>query len=170
MRTSGLLYGLVAGFFVWACQGKPQNSTQTDAKATSDSAELVVADKYADKYDCMHCGMPSMDFPQWQVKAYTKEGQEGWFCSPKCMFLTVQHPKQPRYFASIQVTEYYELEKIDAHKAFYVIGGDVLGPMGHDLVPLASQEAAQEYLKDHAGKKIYRYEEVTAAVLKASLQ
>jgi nitrous oxide reductase accessory protein NosL len=33
--------------------------------------------------------------------------------------------------------------------------------MGHELVPLATEEDAQEFLRDHAGKRILRFDEVT---------
>jgi hypothetical protein len=63
------------------------------------------------------------------------------------------------------VTEYYGLRRIAARQAWYVIGSDVLGPMGHELIPLATPEDADEFLRDHAGKRILRFEEVTAALL-----
>jgi nitrous oxide reductase accessory protein NosL len=47
-----------------------------------------------------------------------------------------------------------------------VIGSDTLGPMGHELVPLASEEDAQEFLKDHQGTRILRFGEVTAELLR----
>ena len=33
--------------------------------------------------------------------------------------------------------------------------------MGHELVPLASEADAQEFLRDHAGKGILRFDAVT---------
>ena len=32
--------------------------------------------------------------------------------------------------------EYYSLTRIDARAAWYVIGSGVVGPMGHELIPL----------------------------------
>lgn len=45
--------------------------------------------------------------------------------------------------AGIYVTDFYNLERIDARKAYFVVGSDVLGPMGHELVPLASKADAE---------------------------
>jgi nitrous oxide reductase accessory protein NosL len=67
--------------------------------------------------------------------------------------------------ALIEVTEFYGLTKTDGRKAFFVIGSDVLGPMGHELVPLASREDAQDFLKDHKGTRILGFDEVTPAVV-----
>lgn len=73
--------------------------------------------------------------------------------------------KTAAMMTAIYVTDYYEVELIDAKSAFYVIGSDVLGPMGHELLPFKGREAAQEFLEDHAGKSILRFEEVTQAIV-----
>ncbi|MET0049673.1 MAG: nitrous oxide reductase accessory protein NosL, partial [Candidatus Thiodiazotropha sp.] len=54
---------------------------------------------------------------------------------------------------------------IDARQAWYVIGSDVLGPMGHELIPLETQADAEEFLKDHQGVAILRYADVTLELL-----
>lgn len=56
---------------------------------------------------------------------------------------------------------------IDAKSAFYVLGSDVLGPMGHELLPFKDRESAQEFLEDHKGKSIIRYQDVTPAVIES---
>ena len=63
------------------------------------------------------------------------------------------------------MTDYSGLTRIDAHAAWYVIGSDVLGPMGHELVPLATQAEAEDFLRDHKGRKIVRFADVTPALL-----
>jgi nitrous oxide reductase accessory protein NosL len=67
--------------------------------------------------------------------------------------------------AGIHVTEFYGLNKIDARKAFYVTGSDVLGPMGHEFVPLASRADAEEFLKDHKGRQIVTFDQVDSALV-----
>jgi nitrous oxide reductase accessory protein NosL len=59
------------------------------------------------------------------------------------------------------VTDFYNLERMDARKAFYVTGSDVLGPMGHEFVPLATKEDAADFLKEHKGRKILTFDQVT---------
>jgi copper chaperone NosL len=41
-----------------------------------------------------------------------------------------------------------------------VIGSEVTGPMGHELIPLASRADAEEFLRDHQGRRILRFNEV----------
>jgi nitrous oxide reductase accessory protein NosL len=37
--------------------------------------------------------------------------------------------------------------------------------MGKELIPFEKETEASEFLKDHQGKSILRYQEITAAVL-----
>lgn len=60
----------------------------------------------------------------------------------------------------IYVTDFYNLERIDARQAIFVIGSDVLGPMGHELVPLASKADAHDFMKDHKGKRVLSFDMV----------
>jgi nitrous oxide reductase accessory protein NosL len=62
------------------------------------------------------------------------------------------------------VTEYYGLSRVDARDAWYVVGSDLLGPMGHELIPFDSRAAAEEFMRDHDGRRILRFEEVTETV------
>jgi nitrous oxide reductase accessory protein NosL len=67
---------------------------------------------------------------------------------------------------SIQVKDYYGLKHVDARSAHYVLGSDVLGPMGKELVPFAGEASAREFLKDHHGKKLLLFQDITPIVLK----
>ena len=68
--------------------------------------------------------------------------------------------------AAIAVTDYYGLARSDAHSAWYVIGSDTLGPMGHELIPLVTEEDAQGFLADHAGRRILRFGDVTPDLIR----
>jgi nitrous oxide reductase accessory protein NosL len=65
------------------------------------------------------------------------------------------------------VTSYYDRKLIRARDAFFVIGSDVLGPMGPELIPLASREAAEEFQRDHGGSAILAFDDVTAELMSA---
>jgi nitrous oxide reductase accessory protein NosL len=49
---------------------------------------------------------------------------------------------------------------IDGTKAYYVIGSDTYGPMGHELIPFKDLSDAKNFLKDHKGKKILKFQEI----------
>ena len=61
----------------------------------------------------------------------------------------------------ILVTDYYSQRGIDGKKAYYVLGSDVFGPMGHELIPFESLREAKTFKSDHRGKRILRFEEIT---------
>ena len=64
------------------------------------------------------------------------------------------------------VTAYYSTEMIDARAALYVIGSDVLGPMGHELIPHPDMYDARAFMKDHRGRAIVRFEDIDMRMLK----
>ena len=67
---------------------------------------------------------------------------------------------------NIIVTDYYTQKPIDAKKAYYVVGSDVNGPMGEELIPFTSLNSAKTFLQDHHGKKIIKFNEITPDYLK----
>lgn len=121
---------------------------------------------------CPVCGMFVAKYPEWIGTVLYQDDHAHHFDGAKDLFkYLLDLPRwapghEAANIASIGVTEYYGLTRIDAHTAWYVIGSDVLGPMGHELIPLETEEDAKEFLKDHAGKRILRFDEVTLPLLK----
>jgi nitrous oxide reductase accessory protein NosL len=110
-------------------------------------------------------------YPDWIATVVYKDGHAHHFDGAKDMFKYLfDLPKwapnhQKENIDRIGVTEYYGLTRIDAKAAYYVIGSDVLGPMGHELVPLETLEDAKEFLNDHQGKRILRFDQVEAELM-----
>jgi nitrous oxide reductase accessory protein NosL len=117
---------------------------------------------------CPVCGMLVSKYPHWVATVVWKDGHAHHFDGAKDLFkylldLPTYAPGHKREQAvAIAVTDFYNLAKVDAREAWYVIGSDVLGPMGHELVPLSSRADADEFMKDHKGKRVLRFAEVTA--------
>ena len=124
---------------------------------------------------CLTCGMFPHKYPQWAAQVHWSDGTRNYFDGCKCMFRALQDMKKhapgktSADIAAVYVTNYYTSKPIDGTAAFYVIGSDVLGPMGRELIPFATEDDAKEFLKDHKGKKILRFPEITPAVLKPLL-
>ena len=55
---------------------------------------------------------------------------------------------------------------IEAQKAFYVIGSDVYGPMGKELIPFEKLEDAKEFLYDHRGEEILKFHDIDENIMK----
>jgi nitrous oxide reductase accessory protein NosL len=60
----------------------------------------------------------------------------------------------------IKVTDFYTLKGIDAKEAFYVLGSDIYGPMGRELIPFINLEDARTFKKDHEGTAIIGFKEI----------
>ena len=129
-----------------------------------------VAIKKSDK--CPVCGMFVSGYKNWMSEIIFADGTYAVFDGPKDMFRYYLNIKKynPAKTASdisrIYITEYYSTEFTDAREVFFVQGSDVNGPMGAELVPIASETAAKEFLKDHKGKKVLKFNEVTGETLK----
>jgi nitrous oxide reductase accessory protein NosL len=124
----------------------------------------------ADK--CPVCGMFVVKYPAWVAGVTFADGSRAFFDGAKDLFKFLADPGRwapGRARADVRstfVTDYYDLVQLDARAAFYVVGSDTYGPMGEELVPLASRSDAEEFLRDHAGKRIVRFDEVTPELLR----
>lgn len=120
---------------------------------------------------CPVCGMFVAPYPYWIATVLWRDGKAVHFDGAKDFFKYLQDLKKyepGRALAEINamgVTDYYATGRIDAAQAYYVIGSDVLGPMGHELVPHDTQAEAKEFMADHSGKRVLRFAEVTQAML-----
>ncbi len=120
---------------------------------------------------CPVCGMFVAPYPDWVATVLYQDGTYHHFDGAKDLFIYLLDMKKwaPGRNAvtiqSISVKEYYSLNKIDARAAYYVIGSDVLGPMGHELIPLKTLEDAKEFMRDHKGHKIYIFNDIGSNIL-----
>jgi len=128
--------------------------------------------KLTREHACRVCGMIIVDFPGAKAQIHYKNGQYDLFCSTLDMFLFYLQPDRPGNIRAIYVNdmgkadwEHPEDYWIDAKTAYYVYGGDVMGPMGEALVPFSSLSDAEEYIKRHGGR-ILRFNEINQDILK----
>jgi nitrous oxide reductase accessory protein NosL len=136
-----------------------------------ESAEMgPVAPKPTDK--CPVCGMFVTKYPDWVAQAIHRDGAYVVFDGAKDMFKylldlrTYAPGRTAADIARLYVTDYYSLTLVDGRGAWYVIGSDILGPMGRELIPVAAEKEARQFMADHKGKRLLRFAEVTADVLK----
>lgn len=122
---------------------------------------------------CPVCGMFVYKYPKWVAQMVFQDGASYFYDGAKDMFK--HYFNVPKYTADrtfeqivqIYVTDYYEVELIEAKSAYYVIGSDVLGPMGHELLPFKDEASAQEFMEDHKGKTILRFQDITEELVKS---
>jgi copper chaperone NosL len=149
---------LLAGFILmntpllWAQEGKILKPASTDK--------------------CPVCGMFVAKYPDFIAAIAFKDGTHAFFDGVKDMmryYLNIQkhNPSKKREdIARIHVTDYYSLNLVDGSNAFYVSGSDIYGPMGKELIPFQKEADAKEFLKDHKGKAVLRFQDISKNVMK----
>ncbi|MCG2744613.1 MAG: nitrous oxide reductase accessory protein NosL [Desulfobacteraceae bacterium] len=115
---------------------------------------------------CPVCGMFVAKYPDFLAQIIFADGSYVLFDGAKDMFKyyfnikKYQASKDLSDIAFIYVTDYYSMTPIDGRTAWYVAGSDVFGPMGRELMPFVQEADAAEFIKDHSGKKLIRFDEV----------
>ncbi|MEW6409517.1 MAG: nitrous oxide reductase accessory protein NosL [Nitrospirota bacterium] len=116
---------------------------------------------------CPVCGMFVYKYPDWVAQIIFKDNTYAVFDGAKDMFkyyynLNKYNPsKKKSDILAIYVTEYYSLKMVPAEKVFFIIRSNVYGPMGKELIPVETESGAKEFVKDHGGKRILRFNEIT---------
>jgi copper chaperone NosL len=127
--------------------------------------------KHTNNDKCPVCGMFIYKYPDFIAQVVFQDETVHFFDGSKDMFkylfaIDKYTPgKKSSGIASMYVTEYYRLTPIDAQKAYYVMGSDVYGPMGKELIPFEKKSDADEFLKDHHGKMMLRYQDITSLLI-----
>ncbi|WP_210200430.1 nitrous oxide reductase accessory protein NosL [Cohaesibacter celericrescens] len=126
-----------------------------------------------DRDSCPVCGMFPARYPDWIATVLYRDGHADHFDGAKDMFKYLldmekyASGRKQQDILRIGVTDYYATARIDARTALYVAGSDVLGPMGHDLIPHLDRFDADEFMKDHKGQRLLTFQEVTMELLLA---
>jgi nitrous oxide reductase accessory protein NosL len=119
---------------------------------------------------CSVCGMFVAKYPEWVVELVYADGSHTVFDGVRDLvrFLADMRgfgsTKRREDVAAVFVMDYYSLEPIDGAAAFYVLGSDVHGPMGRELIPFEKEEEARGFLRDHHGTRILRFPELSEAL------
>lgn len=115
---------------------------------------------------CRVCGMFVAKYQPWIAQIQYSEDDVAMFDGVKDMMAFYFEPekyggKQAPKVNAIYVKDYYTQEWLNGKKAVYVAGSDVMGPMGHEFIPFDSTSAAENFMKDHKGKRIFQFSEIT---------
>jgi nitrous oxide reductase accessory protein NosL len=126
---------------------------------------------------CPVCGMFVYKYPKWAARMnYSENGKpvSHAFDGVKDLLkFYLNPPKWGNYTKhkdaelTILVSDYYTGEAIDGMKAFYVVGSDVMGPMGKEFVPFKTFKSAQTFMKDHKGLQIVEFSKIDEALVYA---
>ncbi len=133
------------------------------------AADEVQPVKPTKKDKCPVCGMFVEKYPNWLAEIVFKDGTYVVFDGTKDMFKYYLNmskytkEKTGEDIAAVYVTDYYSTSLLKAEEVYFIIGSDVLGPMGHELIPVKGEDAAKAFLRDHRGEKVLGFHEITSA-------
>ena len=120
---------------------------------------------------CPVCGMFVSKYPKWVAQIEVKQKHSHYFDGVKDMMKFYFNPSKFKHnhnlkdFTKILVTDYYSLNSINAKDAYYVIGSNIYGPMGEELIPFKTKKEASDFSKSHFGKKILKFEDIKEELL-----
>jgi len=121
---------------------------------------------------CPVCGMYVAKYREFLAQIVFKDGSYAVFDGAKDMFkyylniAKYNKNRQKPDIDSVYVTDYYNVVLVDALKAYFVKGSNVYGPMGKELIVFESEDSAKEFMIDHSGDSILRFDDVTMDIIK----
>ena len=113
---------------------------------------------------CAHCGMRVDPRSTWRAGAVDARGGEVVFDAPKCL-LGWLHGPAGRGARAPWASEYYGGQRRAAEGLFYVLGSDVDGPMGADVVPIEGRPRADRFASDHHASRVLAWSELDAGIV-----
>ena len=143
-----------------------------DVKRMDDLGKVISKVEVKKDEKCPVCGMFTYKYPKWAAQIFYKNGDDKHHFSfdgvkdlMKFYFDAMawgnHESSKKENITDILVTDYYSQKALDGTKAFYVVGSDVLGPMGNELIPFAQEADAKTFLDDHNGKTIVTFDKIT---------
>ena len=120
---------------------------------------------------CPVCGMFVSKYPKWVAQIEVAQKHSHYFDGVKDMMKFYFNPSKFRHshktkdISKMLVTDYYSLNAINAKSAYYVLGSNIYGPMGEELIPFKTKKEANDFSKSHFGKKVLKFEDIKEELL-----
>lgn len=112
---------------------------------------------------CAHCGMKLDPTSPWNAEI-ADGANVAHFDTPRCALSTwLANGKH----GTVRVQDYYDRTMRPASEVHFVVGSDVVGPMGPALVPVDTAHVAK-FEKDHAATRDYALDAIDEKSLAAS--
>ena len=148
----------------------------TEQSSGTESAQVSVPQPMIIPKDvsCGKCGMYPANYPRWQSQIIFKDGSMTPFDGCKCMFNFMfsmdQHDKAHSRddMAVVWVKDFNNGKWMNAMDAHFVVGSNMMGPMGKELIPFADQAAAMKFHQEQGGNTMM-YAGITPEVLKSMM-
>ena len=146
----------------------PQEAKQQDKEM---QAAVQPPQVIPDNISCGKCGMAPARYPKWQTQIVFTDGSMTPFDGCKCMFGYLFHMGQydtkhtTDDMAAVWVKDFHSGDWIQAADAHYVVGSDVMGPMGKELIPFGAHADAMAFQTENGGT-LTEYDSISMETLK----
>ena len=120
---------------------------------------------------CPVCGAAVAKHQGWIAQLVYDDGIALFFDGAKDLFRFLLSPRRTSSdpglvpVAGMFVSSHATGEYIDARNAFFVVGSDVRGPAGEELVAHGSVAEARKFAKQHSGTRVVGFEQVDLDLL-----
>lgn len=179
-KHTGAFFWIVAILAAAVITVLPLNSQAEEFLQLPDGSKVDLAQK------CPVCGMEvggknqqgvTLTFKEGRVvgfhgvaAAVFKDGHVVGFDGARCLFVYNSVPQKYNVnvsdIAHQYVTDFVTKKMIELPNAFLVLGSEVKGLMGYELVPFSNREEAGKFASENEGKWIVQLHEVARAVPK----
>jgi len=114
--------------------------------------------------ECPLCGMIPARYPEFHCQVIFENGDYEAFDSAAELLVYLLFPErteiQPPKVRAVFFRDHQSGAWIEAEATFFVVGSDVLGPMGIEFLAADSREKAEEIMKTENGQRIVSYREI----------
>lgn len=117
------------------------------------------------KTRCAECGMYPARFPEHRSQIKTEDGNTKHFCSTHCLinFLSDPNHTPKSVWVSIPQEQSYEY----AMGLYYLVGSDIMGPMGKEALPYRNKAVAATAAQKHGGR-VVQFSELNPKVVQGN--
>lgn len=110
-----------------------------------------------DEARCSRCGMKIDPESAFRAEIVSPGGAPLVFDTPRCAIQSFRNDAGTG--AVVRVQEFYDRRLRDANEMRFVVGSDVVGPMGGDFIPV-SPDHSPKFMQDHAGLRVLSFGEI----------
>jgi copper chaperone NosL len=114
---------------------------------------------------CPVCGMFPAGHPANAAAMKLVDGRHFYFCGNGCLLRAFRHSRRylgigPEEIERMVVLSYFSGIALDARRAWWVKGSDVVGPMGPALVTIEDEKAVKIFQERHGGDMVFRLDDL----------
>ncbi len=160
----GVLIWAAAGWFVQAAADTEKGPRPAEQGLTAEG-DLQLGPK--DR--CPVCGMFPARRPKSASALELDDGRTFYFCGNGCLLRGVHDSTahlgvSAERIGRMRVRDYFTGAAIDARKAVWVAGSDVIGPMGPALVTLQNESDLDAFRQRHGAKRVFTLDQLDDAL------